>query len=224
MTELVIATGNPHKVEELRAILADANVALRVSSLADLHPVVPFREPAETGSTFEENVAIKARSYASQTGRLCLADDSGLEIDALAGRPGVISSHYSTDGVETGLSRAERDQANNRRVLSELRGVSFDRRNARFVCCMCVAHPDGQIVATSRGTFEGRIGCAADEAGMTERWRVPRGEHGFGYDPLFFVAPKFDVTSAELETREKNALSHRAAAAREMVERLRGVV
>src|SRR5262249_24337511 len=133
-------------------------------------------------------------------------------VDALGGRPGVISSHYGTDGEETGMPRADRDRANNGRVLRELSGVPAQRRGARFVCQMCVAAPDGRILATSRGTFEGRIG---------EDPAVPRGVNGFGYDPLFLVAPGFRQTSAELPPEEKNRLSHRAVAATSMAANLR---
>ena len=222
MTDFVLATGNPHKVDELRDIFAAAALRVKVRSLADLHPLRPFSEPAETGRTFEENAAIKARSYAAQTGLMCLADDSGIEIDALGGAPGVISSHYSTDGQETGLTRAQRDAANNARVMRELYGVPFDRRGARFVCCMCLASPDGTIVTTARGAFEGRIGVAAgDPLSDAPEHVVPRGENGFGYDPLFLVAPEHRMTSAELSSDEKNRLSHRAAAAQELARFLR---
>ena len=209
---LVIATGNPHKVAELRAIFAQAGI--EVVGLNDLGG--EFREPEESGRTFAENAAIKARSYAEQTGRMCLADDSGLEVDALGGAPGVISSHYSTDGAETGLSRAQRDEANNARLLRELDGAPGERRAARFVCEMCVAGagPDKgfRILARSRGTFEGRIGLPRD---------VPRGDNGFGYDPLFVLSD--GRTSAELPSEEKNRLSHRAAAARLMADQLAGL-
>jgi XTP/dITP diphosphohydrolase len=202
---IVLATANPHKISELMEILSP--VGLPVLDLSSL-PGGPPPEPAETGRTFAENAAIKARAYARETGHLCLADDSGLEVDALGGRPGVISSHYATDGRETGLSRAERDRANNLRLLRELEGVPPPRRTARFVCCMCLALPDGRILATSRGTFEGWIGVPP---------RVPSGDNGFGYDPLFMVGPPEEgrgVTSAELIPAEKNARSHRAVAAR----------
>ncbi len=246
MPPIVLATANPHKVDELRAIFAAAGIS--VIGLNDLPPeCVPpggLREPEETGSTFQENATIKALSYAAQTGRVCLADDSGIEIDALAlpdgtPRPGVISSHYSTDGRETGQSRAERDPANNARVLRELDGVPPERRTARFVCVMALAGPvqdlfpeeftethlkDAKkvwkhvasdacptrcrVLATSRGTFEGRIGTPP---------RVPAGSNGFGYDPLFLVAPDFARTGAELPSEEKNRLSHRARAAEAMI-------
>ncbi len=209
---LVIATGNPHKVAELRAVFDERGIA--VVGLKELGLKVV--EPAETGLTFEMNAQIKARSYAEQTGRVCLADDSGLEIDALGGRPGVISSHYSTEGVETGLSREERDAANNARVMRELEGVPREKRAARFVCVMCVCGPGGigGHSLDARGVFEGRIGMPGE---------VPRGVHGFGYDPLFVTAD--GRTSAELSAEEKNLRSHRGMAAREMaglLERLRG--
>jgi XTP/dITP diphosphohydrolase len=171
-----------------------------------------YAEPAETGTTFEENATIKALAYARATGRVCLADDSGLEIDALAGRPGVISSHYATDGRETGLSRAERDAANNARVLHEMEGVPDGQRVARFVCVMVLAglnHASHTTILSVRGTFEGRIG------------RTMRGGGGFGYDPLFLVGPEYKISAAELSAVEKNTRSHRGAAARELAAGLR---
>ncbi|MEM8756491.1 MAG: non-canonical purine NTP pyrophosphatase [Planctomycetota bacterium] len=211
-TPIVLATANPKKVGELRAILAA--IGMEIESLADR--AGSTTEPEENGTTFEANAAIKAVGYAAQTGRWCLADDSGLEIDALGGAPGVISSHYSTDGVETGMTRAERDAANNARVLRELDGVAADARTARFVCVMTLASPAGDVIASSRGTFEGAIGLPGD---------VPRGRNGFGYDPLFLVAPDLAITSAELDAASKNALSHRGEAARsiaDQIARLRG--
>jgi XTP/dITP diphosphohydrolase len=211
MDPIVIATGNPHKVEELRAIFAAQGVP--VVGLRDLHGHERFHEPQEHGSTFEENAAIKALSYAAQTGRVCLADDSGLQVDALGGAPGVISSQYSTDGRETGLTRAQRDAANNDRLLRELRQVPPDRRGARFVCVMCLAVPgELRVRLTSRGMFEGRIGLAPD---------VPRGANGFGYDPLFLLPAPDPRTSAQLLPDEKNARSHRGAAARAMALQIR---
>ncbi|MFO0830547.1 MAG: non-canonical purine NTP pyrophosphatase [Phycisphaerales bacterium] len=206
---IVLATGNPHKVEEMRAIFARGGLAalgIGVVGLGDLGDPRRFREPEEHGTTFEQNATIKALSYAQQTGEWCLADDSGLEVDALGGRPGVISSHYCTDGVEQGMTREQRDQANNGRVLAELRGVPAEGRAARFVCVMVLAS-GGRVHCRSRGTFEGRIGVPP---------RVPAGTNGFGYDPLFLVAPEFRLTGAELTAEEKNARSHRAAAGREI--------
>lgn len=200
----MLATANPHKVRELRAIFAP--VGLRVLALDDLAGP-GWREPEETGLTFEDNATIKARSYAQQTGHHCLADDSGLEVDALAGRPGVISSHYASDGRETGLTRAQRDQANNQRLLRELADVPMERRGARFVCVMVLADPSGRALLAARGQLEGRIGVPP---------RVPAGAEGFGYDPLFLIGPQHVNTSAELTPDQKNALSHRAHAARSM--------
>jgi XTP/dITP diphosphohydrolase len=207
--ELVVATGNPHKVEEIRAILADVDPSLRVLGLHEVGG--PFPEPAETGATFEENATIKARAYAAATGRVCLADDSGLEVDALGGRPGVISSHYSTDGRETGTDRATRDAMNTARVLRELEGVPPEERGARFRCVVVVAVPGG-VLHRAEGIFPGRIGVPP---------AVPRGGGGFGYDPIFLVGPDYARTSAELSAAEKHAVSHRGAALRALATLLR---
>lgn len=205
---LVIATGNPGKVREMRSLLDGLGVS--VVGLGDLGQ--HFIEPEETGATFDANAQIKALSYAQQTGLACLADDSGLEVDALSGAPGVISSHYATDGVETGLSRAARDAANNQRLMRELDGVAEPDRSARFVCVMTLALPGpARVVATARGIFEGAIGLPGD---------VPRGTNGFGYDPLFVVGAS---TSAQLDPARKNELSHRGRAARAMIEIIRSV-
>lgn len=214
--QLILATANPHKVEELRAILATALPDLELLGLSDLTTPAPLHEPDEIGHTFEHNAAIKALSYAHQTNLPCVADDSGLEIDALQGRPGVISSHYfnegRTDGPALNMPRLQRDQLNNARVLTELQGVDFEHRTARFVCVMAVAAP--HLLATFRSTFGGRIGLpSSPDPTLT----VPRGTHGFGYDPLFLVAPTFTHTGAELAPDLKNRLSHRAAAAAQLV-------
>jgi XTP/dITP diphosphohydrolase len=203
-----MATGNPHKVAELRQLLAPAlqSLGLSLIGLADL-PISTL-EPAETGHTFQANATIKALSYAQQTGNLCLADDSGLEVDALHGRPGVISSHYATDGIETGLSRDQRDTANLQRVLRELHAIPPAQRTARFVCVMVLAGPDGSILGHVCGTCQGRIGSPPD---------VPRGTSGFGYDPIFLVSPDHQLTSAELSPDAKNAISHRGDAARKII-------
>lgn len=204
---IIIATANPGKVAELRPIFAE--LGIEVVGLKDLD--TPTTEPEETGNTFEANATIKAIAYATQTGTRCLADDSGLVVDALGGAPGVISSHYSTDGQEDPRPRGERDAANNARLLRELQGVPDEQRTARFVCVMVLADAQGNVLATSEGAFEGRIGHA------------PQGEGGFGYDPLFLVrddpvAPAFDRTSAQMPPNEKNAISHRAQAAHRMAD------
>jgi len=230
MEPIVVATGNPHKVREIRAILAE--VGTPIVALGELG--LDLHEPEEVGMTLKENALIKAVSYAAQTGRVCLADDSGLEVDALEGAPGVISSHYATGGEETGLSREERDRANNERLLADLEGVEPAQRTARFVCEMVLASPSPEAtegagfvaslplheihesgepvpIARARGTMEGRIGLTGE---------VPRGDHGFGYDPLLYL-PDRGCTSAELAPEEKNARSHRGEAARAMAGRIR---
>ena len=132
-----------------------------------------------------------------------MAEDSGLEVDALDGAPGVYSARYA--GIEG--SREERDRANNQKLLEDLANVPLSERVARFVCCMCLADPDGSVVAETRGTYEGVI---TDE---------PRGENGFGYDPLLLI-PELGVTSAELSPEDKNARSHRGHATRAMARML----
>lgn len=208
MTAILIASGNDHKVEEISAVLGELDI--QCFGLADLDGA--FAEPDEDGDTFEENARAKARAYAAATGRLCLADDSGLEIDALQGRPGVRSARYALNGDSNDLPRTERDRLNNERVLSELAEVPPGQRSARFVCTLALARPNGQVIEEVRGTFEGRIGIPP---------RVPAGRNGFGYDPLFLVGPDFGRTSAEMAPAEKNARSHRGEALRKLADRLR---
>lgn len=195
MTEILCATSNPHKVEEIAAILAP--LAMTVVGLDSL--ATPPPEPAEDGDSFEANARIKAIAYARATGRRCLADDSGLEVDALGGAPGVHSARYA--GV--GATREERDAANNRKLLEELARLPRAPRTARFVCALCLADPAGTVVAESRGEFEGII---IDQ---------PRGANGFGYDPLLLV-PGTGRTSAELSPAEKNLRSHRGQAVKQL--------
>jgi XTP/dITP diphosphohydrolase len=193
--DVLFATSNPHKIDEVRAVLAP--LGIDVVGLDVLDEVPP--EPVEDEETFAGNARLKAIGYAAATGRRCLADDSGLVVDALGGAPGVRSARYA--GI--GSTRAERDAANNARLLRELGDVPAAERQARFVCAMCLADPDGTIVAETEGTFEGVIADA------------PRGSNGFGYDPLLYL-PDEDCTSAELAPEAKNARSHRGAAARAM--------
>lgn len=193
MKRLLLASSNPHKLEEIRAVLEP--LGIEVEGLDSLPDQIP--EPDETGLTFEENARIKAIEYATTSGRTCLADDSGLEVDALQGAPGVHSARFAG----TGASRRERDEANNRKLVVMLKGVPPEERSARFVCAMCLAGPDGGILAESRGTFDGVI---VDQ---------PRGGNGFGYDPHLLL-PDTNRTSAELSPGEKNARSHRGEATR----------
>jgi len=195
MNRILFATSNPHKLREVEQILAQ--LGIRVVGLGELAEPVP--EPVEDGDTFEANAALKAVGYAKATGLHCLADDSGLEVDALGGAPGVHSARYA--GVEG--SRAERDQANNDKLLAKIAEIPEADRAARFVCAMCLAAPSGEVIVETRGAFEGVL---------TDR---PRGENGFGYDPLLYL-PDAGRTSAELSSEQKNARSHRGQATRAM--------
>ena len=214
MATIVFASQNPGKIRELQALVEGRGV--EIIGLADLDRA--FDEPIEDGVTFLENATIKAREYARETGMHCLADDSGLIVDALDGKPGVISSHFAfdgdADGEAAGMTRQERDDRNNERLMRDLEGVADELRTARFTCTMVLASPEGEVLASTRGDFEGRIGQVGE---------VPRGGNGFGYDPLFLVAPGFDRASAELSPDEKNAVSHRAKAVSAMIETLGSV-
>lgn len=198
---VLFATGNLNKVREVKEILQP--LGFDVQSLADLGG--HFAEPEETGVTFAENARIKAVAYAAATGATCLAEDSGLEVDALGGAPGVYSARYSGRGG----TREERDRFNNEKLLFELRDVPEHRRAARFVCAMCLSSKDGSMLAETRGVFEGFVG--------TE----PRGDNGFGYDPLLYL-PDVGLTAAQLSSAEKHARSHRGQAARALAVRLKG--
>jgi XTP/dITP diphosphohydrolase len=196
MQKITIATSNPHKVDEISATLG----LLGITCVALGRTDIP--EPEEDGATFEENARIKAIAYARALGETVLADDSGLEVDALGGAPGVHSARYA--GI--GATREERDRANNAKLLAALESVPDALRTARFVCVLSIARADGTIVAESRGTFDGVIG------------RAPRGTNGFGYDPLLILED--GRTSAELSSVEKNARSHRGNALRLLVPKL----
>jgi XTP/dITP diphosphohydrolase len=195
---LVMATRNAHKVRELQHLLRDLNV--EVLSLAD-RPDVP--EVVEDGETFAANAATKARAVAAATRLPALADDSGLEVDALGGQPGVQSARYAGAGHDDG--------ANNRKLLAALAGVAPAGRTARFRCAVALADPAGALgagVELREGACEGVILDA------------PRGAHGFGYDPLFLY-PELGRTFAELTLDEKSRLSHRARAMAAMLPVLR---
>lgn len=195
-SSIVFATGNPHKLEEVAAIFSPSGI--RVVGLNEAGHDIP--EPVEDGRTFLANAVLKARYYARHTKRLTLADDSGLEVDALGGEPGVRSARYA--GVSG--PRAVVDPANNALLLERLAEVPDERRTARFVCTLALS--DGtRTLAVARGEVEGRI------------LRAPRGSNGFGYDPLFLL-PDRGVTTAELPPEEKNAISHRGRACAVMLE------
>ncbi len=186
MQTLLLATSNLHKLEEFRAIFSD--MPLRLLSLSDIQLAIDVEE---TGITFAENAKLKARTYAQMSNMLTLADDSGLEIDALEGAPGVQSARYL--GSET--SYEERFRV----ILEQLKGLPLDKRSARFRCVIALVEPSGYIRMVE-GVVEGVI---ADS---------PRGSNGFGYDPIFFI-PELGKTFAELEPEHKNRISHRARAA-----------
>jgi XTP/dITP diphosphohydrolase len=185
MSTLLIATTNPGKLREVGAILG----GLRVS-LVTLNEFPELPEPVEGADSFEGNARIKALHYAELTGLWTLADDSGLEVDALGGAPGVHSARFA------GPQRD--DAANNAKLVAMLEGVPLAKRTARFRCVVALANADG-VVTTAEGTIEGLI---LDE---------PRGENGFGYDPHFFV-PEHSQTTAEMSPEKKNRLSHRGSA------------
>jgi XTP/dITP diphosphohydrolase len=197
--KLLVATHNQGKLREYRALLAD--LPLEVTYL-DAEGVA--FEVDETGKTCAENAILKARAYAEATGLLTWADDSGLEVDALGGEPGVRSARYGAPAVQG-------DEGRYRLLLSKLADVPEAARSARFRCVVALAWPEGRVV-TTEGACEGRIGTA------------PRGQHGFGYDPVFLVADTgYEQTMAELDPAYKNAISHRgraAQAAREVLARL----
>lgn len=179
---VAIATGNPGKVREIRALLADVAVTLRPFSGDLAFP--------EEGDAYEPNAVAKARTLAEAWGVPALADDSGLEVAALDGAPGPLSARFGGPGLD--------DAGRVDHLLEALRDVPRQRRVARFVCVAALAHPDGRVVAR-RGECEGRILSA------------PRGVGGFGYDPVFWV-PERGAAMAELPASEKNRISHRARA------------
>ena len=194
--KVLLATSNLHKLEEVRAILGSKGI--EVVGLSEREQRI--EEPVEDADTFAGNARIKALGYAKATGKRCMADDSGLVVDVLGGEPGIYSARYA--GV--GETREERDAANNALLLEKLSFINSKEPTARFVCALCVADPDGTIVAETEGTFGGVITSS------------PRGINGFGYDPLLFL-PDVGMTSAELTPEAKNARSHRGVAVKKML-------
>jgi len=194
MFELVLGTGNRHKVAELREMLP--RESLQLISLADIAGSI---DVDETGDTFGDNARLKASEQAKHLGRWVLAEDSGLSVDALAGRPGVFSARFAGKHGD--------DEANNQLLLQELSAIPSDRRGASFTCHIAVADSSGQIVLEAAGICRGTIAMAAS------------GQGGFGYDPLF-VIPEYHLTFAQLGAAVKNVLSHRSRALRQLVPRL----
>ncbi|HZZ95939.1 MAG TPA: RdgB/HAM1 family non-canonical purine NTP pyrophosphatase [Jatrophihabitantaceae bacterium] len=191
MTELLLASRNPKKLAEMRRIFAPAVPALTVLGLDD---VEAYDEVPESGATFADNALIKAREGYANTGLPTVADDSGLAVDALNGMPGVLSARWS--------GRHGDDLANLQLLLGQLADTPDDRLAAAFVCAVALVSAAGEVVVDGR--MAGRL------------IRTPRGENGFGYDPIF-VPSGYEVTSAELPSDEKDAISHRGQALRALV-------
>ena len=193
MRKVVLASGNKGKLEELRSILNFQNVQLIAQSEFGI------KEAEETGNTFVENALIKARHACIETGLPSIADDSGIEVDALNGDPGVFSARYA------GTEGNNADSANNAKLLTALNQVPDQERTARFQCVIVfLKHQKDPTPIICNGTWEGRI--------LT----TPSGSNGFGYDPLFYV-PTHNCTSAELAPQIKNSLSHRGQALRKFL-------
>ncbi len=189
MKEIIVASKNKGKITEIAAVLAGLPV-----TVLDLDKFGDIPEVEETGDTFTANAILKARHYAFFTGKACLADDSGLEVEALSGAPGVYSARYAGEGAS--------DEINNRKLLNALSGVAPGKRNARFRCVLAFIDTDGKII-TADGVCEGVI------------LEKPQGAGGFGYDPLFYI-PELGQTLAEISVSDKNAISHRGQALRNM--------
>lgn len=199
MQRILIATSNPGKLRDFAGAAAPHGIEIAgIPDFASLPPVV------EDGQTFEDNARKKAEEYSQYArGEIVVADDSGLEVDALQGAPGVHSARYAADQPHLADENTD-DEANNSRVLRELRKVPAEKRTGRFVCLLAAAR-DGKTLATFRGTAEGVILDA------------PRGTNGFGYDPLFYF-PQIQKTFAELSAEEKAQYSHRGAAFRKLLD------
>ena len=199
LQEVLIASGNGKKIREIRGLLAPLSVQVLTTD-----DVGPLPEVIEDAPTFAGNAAKKARETALATGRWCLADDSGLEVEALDGAPGVLSARFAGEHGDDG--------ANNEKLLSLLQGKAPEQRAARFVCALALANPAGEVTAQFEGTAAGRI------------LEAPRGTGDFGYDPLFlFTEEGHDQTGqgfAELEPEAKNGVSHRGRALRQFIDYL----
>ncbi len=195
MKEIVVATQNKGKIAEI--VLALRELPVTVVALSDFGQIP---EAVEDGTSFLENALLKARHYAKHTGKACLADDSGLEVDALLGAPGIYSARFAGENSD--------DARNNEKLLAELSKVKKNQRNARFRCVLAFVDTDENFLTTD-GICEGRIGEEMQGAG------------GFGYDSLFYL-PKLNKTMAELSKAEKNAISHRGQALTSMAIKLGG--
>ncbi len=194
--DYIVATHNIKKRDELCRILGPLDINIHLAEELGFE----LTDAEETGTTFEENAFIKAESGCKETGYPCIADDSGLEVDYLNGEPGVYSARYSGGHGN--------DDANNALLLKNLEGVADEDRTARFVSAVCLVYPDGTKYVV-RGEVEGRIGYE------------PKGDNGFGYDPLFLAKDyNYEKTTAELTAEEKDAISHRGRALRKLAEKI----
>lgn len=196
MQRYVLASGNPGKVREINKILSGLDI--------EVVPQSEFNVPEieETGLTFVENAILKARNAAEHTGLPAIADDSGIEVDALKGAPGIYSARYAGIGAS--------DQENLQKLLTALQDTPDQQRTARFQCLMvCMQHANDPTPIICQGTWEGRI------------LEKPSGTNGFGYDPVFLV-PEYDCSAAQLTAEQKNNLSHRGKALQQLLKVLRG--
>lgn len=191
MERIVLATGNAGKIREFKQAFSHMNI-----SCVPVKEICQVPEPEETGTTFMENALLKARYYSEQTGLPCLADDSGLVVDALNGAPGVYSARYAGEHGD--------DVANNNKLIAQLQGKH--NRSAHYVCALALAYPDGTSV-TAEAACDGEI------------QDTPIGTNGFGYDPYFYV-PQFGKTMAELDIDTKETISHRGKALQELVKQV----
>ncbi len=194
MNKIIFATGNKDKMREIREIMADLDVEILSMKEAGIDVDI-----VEDGSTFEENATIKATTIAKYTDAIVLADDSGLEVDYMNKEPGVYSARWMGEDTSYDIK--------NQAILDKLDGVEKEKRTARFVCAIAAALPDGNVIV-SRQAMEGYIGLKAE------------GENGFGYDPIFYPVG-FECSSAALSPEEKNAISHRGKALRDMKNKLK---
>lgn len=191
--KIIIATHNKHKLKEMERILSPMGYEVVTDTMLGIE----LTDVEENGETFLDNARIKAQAGCKESGLPCIADDSGLCVDALGGEPGVYSARYSGTHGD--------DEANNKKLLENLRDIPDAKRTARFECAICVSFPDGREI-TARGTCEGKIGYEK------------RGDNGFGYDPLFMVG---DKSFAELSAQEKDAISHRGNALKSLREKFK---
>ncbi len=196
MKKIIVATGNEGKMREIRMIMKDLDVELVSLKEAGLEVDIE-----ETGTTFEENAVIKAKTIMEMTGAVVMADDSGLEVDYINKEPGVYSARYM--GKDTPYS------IKNQNIIDRLADAKGEERSARFVCAIAVAFPDGRIL-TSRGTIEGVIAYE------------PKGTNGFGFDPIVYV-PEYGMTTGEMDPDFKNSISHRGRAIAGMTEQLKAL-